>query len=122
MPCGKITRPAPKLFTSLPVESNFNTGSSVDVRHEFVPQRSPTHTLVPSLSISTELVEPHVRPSGSLAQPSTVRNGLGRSFFALGVGACACVCAVAIARLATATAARGHEYLECFMSRLSRKR
>src|SRR6478672_11097264 len=72
IPWGKIARPAPKLLTSLPVASNFSTGSRFDVRQLLVPQRSPTQTLTPSLSISTELVDPHVRPSGSLAQPSIV--------------------------------------------------
>ena len=41
------------------------------------PQRSATHTLVPSGSMSTPLVEPHVRPSGSVPQFSIARYGLG---------------------------------------------
>src|SRR5690349_20096521 len=32
---------------------------------------------LPSLSISTALVEPHMRPSGSFAQPAMVWKGLG---------------------------------------------
>jgi hypothetical protein len=36
--------------------------------------------LTPSLSISTALVEPHVRPSGIFAQPVIVSYGFGRSF------------------------------------------
>ena len=58
--------PAPKLFTSLPVSSNFRTVSSVEPMQEFAPQRSPTQIDLPSLSTSTALVEPHVRPSGIL--------------------------------------------------------
>src|SRR5689334_13328901 len=97
--------PEPKLLTNFPVESNFKTGSSVDVRHEFVPQRSPTQTLTPSLSMSTELVDPHVRPAGNCAQPSTVLYGFGRSFLAFGGGVCAAGRAVAMTRAASAKAA-----------------
>jgi hypothetical protein len=72
--------PAPKLFTSFPVESNFNTDGRSDIlpvvrsRHELPvgvcgPQRSATQIDLPSLSTSTALVDPHVRPSGSLAHP-----------------------------------------------------
>src|SRR5437868_12932312 len=85
MPCGKIIRPAPKLFTSLPVESNFSTVGSSDIlpvarsRQLFWPQRSATQIDLPSLSMSTALVDPHARPSGSLKKSATVVYGLGRS-------------------------------------------
>src|SRR5258708_8814369 len=90
MPCGKISMPAPKLFTSLPVESNFSTDGRSDIlpvvrsRHEFPvgvcgPHRSATQIDLPSLSTSTALVDPHVRPSGSLAQPSMRGYGFGAS-------------------------------------------
>ena len=42
-----------------------------------IPQRSATHTLRPSRSMSTPLVEPHTRPSGIFAQFSIERYGLG---------------------------------------------
>src|SRR5439155_25365436 len=81
MPWGETNMPAPKLFRSLPDESNLRIGSTVgESRHAlFPPHRSPTQTLLPSLSISTALSDPHFRPSGSCAQFSTVRYGLGRS-------------------------------------------
>src|SRR4249919_191652 len=41
------------------------------------PQRSATQMLLPSLSTSTALSDPHARPAGSCAQFSTVRYGLG---------------------------------------------
>src|SRR4051794_9527966 len=75
--------PAPKLVTSFPVGSNFNTLGSLDIlpvarsRQLFAPQRSATQTDLPSLSISTALVEPHVRPSGSLKKSFIVRYGFG---------------------------------------------
>src|SRR5215468_5342508 len=96
MPCGKISSPAPKDFTSLPDASNFRIGSrfepsqakglpSANSRPIWfgganAPQRSPTQTLLPSGSISTAEVEPQVRPSGSLAQFSIERYGLGSEF------------------------------------------
>ena len=66
MPCGKISSPAPKLFTSFPDASNFRIEGRLEPAQEFVPQRSATQMLRPSLSISTALVDPHSRPSGSL--------------------------------------------------------
>src|SRR5687768_3011343 len=66
IPCGKIIVPAPKLLTSLLEASNFRIGSSVELRHVFAPQRSPTQMDVPSLSTPTALVEPQLRPSGIL--------------------------------------------------------
>jgi hypothetical protein len=41
------------------------------------PQRSATQTLLPSGSMSTPLVEPHVRPGGIFAQFSIAWYGLG---------------------------------------------
>src|ERR1035438_5325220 len=79
IPCGERIIPVPNDFTSLPVASNFSTGSSVEPKQLFTPQRSATHTLLPSRSIATALVEPQVRPSGIFAHPSTVVYGLGRS-------------------------------------------
>jgi len=61
MPCGKISIPAPKLFTSLPLESNFSTVGSSDilpvarVEAAVLPQRSATQIDLPSLSTSTAL-------------------------------------------------------------------
>jgi hypothetical protein len=72
MPCGKINRPSPKALTSLPEASNLRMGGSFLPAQLFAPQRSATQMLLPSRSISTALVEPHVRPSGSFAQFSTV--------------------------------------------------
>src|SRR6185503_13167131 len=77
--CGDRINPAPKCATTFPVASNLSIGSSVELRQLFVPQRSATQMLFPSRSISTALVEPQVRPSGSFAQPSIVRYGFGRS-------------------------------------------
>src|SRR6185436_20841833 len=101
MPCGKIIMPAPKLFTNLPVASNFSTDGRSDIlpvvrsRHELPlgvcgPQRSATQIDLPSLSTSTALVDPHVRPSGSFAHPSILWYGFGPSF----VGAVAPACGV----------------------------
>src|SRR5262245_12052133 len=85
MPCGNTNMPWPKLATILPLWSNLHTVWSGAIsplarsQQEFAWQRSATQMLRPSLSMSTALVEPHVRPSGSLAQPSIVLYGLGRS-------------------------------------------
>src|SRR5437763_6633709 len=68
--------PSPKLFSSLPKASNWRTGATVLPAHVFMPHRSATQILPPR-SISTALVEPQVRGSGSLAQFSMVRYGLG---------------------------------------------
>src|SRR5262245_4036732 len=98
MPCGKIKRPAPKLFTSLPVESNFSTVGRSDIlplarsRQLFTPQRSATQIDLPSLSMSTALVDPHVRPSGSLKYSLTVAYGFGASL--VGCTSCATTGAV----------------------------
>jgi hypothetical protein len=53
----------------------------------FAPHRSPTQIDLPSLSISTALVDPHVRPSGSLKLFSIGWNGFGASLVGL-VSAC----------------------------------
>src|SRR5947209_6513106 len=84
--------PAPKLFTTFPFSSNFRIVSMflislvVRPRQLFAPHRPATHTDLPSLSISTALVDPIFRPSGSLAHPSTTLYGLGASL----VGATSC--------------------------------
>src|SRR5262249_14871317 len=71
MPCANAIIPAPKLFTSFPDASNFSTGSSGDIApvagsaQLLTPHRSPTQIDRPSLSISTALVDPHVRPAGN---------------------------------------------------------
>src|SRR4029453_16710077 len=103
MPWAKAIMPAPKLLTSLPLASNLSTGSSGDIlpdasAHLFSPQRSPTQIDMPSLSTSTALVEPHLRPSGSFNGSLIVSEGLGRSF----VGAALC-CAKAAAPARTAS-------------------
>jgi hypothetical protein len=62
--------PPPKLFTSLPVSSNFMIGSSVDFEQSVADsQRSNAHTLLPSRSMSTPTTAPNFRRSGSFAQP-----------------------------------------------------
>src|SRR5215831_1654983 len=89
MPCGNAKIPAPKLLRSLPVGSKCRIGSSVELAQLFAPQRSATHTLWPSLSISTALVAPQTRPSGSFAQPSMVRYGFGGSPISCGMSSAA---------------------------------
>src|ERR1700719_3538226 len=77
-PCGNNMRPAPKLFTSLPVSSNLRTGSRFEPSQPNctpaltcdggakAPQRSATQMLLPSRSVPMPAVEPQFRPSGSL--------------------------------------------------------
>src|ERR1700752_3637203 len=101
IPCGNNSRPAPKLFSRFPDESNLRMGSSFEPSHANgraglmreggldSPHRSATQTLVPSGSMATALVEPQMRPSGNLPQFSTVRYGLGAEL----VGASPCVSA-----------------------------
>src|SRR5436190_573794 len=86
MPCGNANNPAPKLRTSLPDWSNSRIGSSVDIlpvagsaTQLFVPHRSATQIERPSRATSTALVDPQVRPSGSLKKFSTVWYGVGAS-------------------------------------------
>ena len=62
--------PSPNDFTRLPLASNLRIAGRFEPVHEFCWQRSATQMLTPSLSISTALVDPHVRPSGSFAQPA----------------------------------------------------
>jgi hypothetical protein len=101
MPCGNNSRPAPKLFNRFPDESNLRTGSSFEPSQANgsaglmrdggmdSPQRSATQTLVPSGSMATALVDPQLRPSGSLPQFAMARYGLGAEF----EGALPCVSA-----------------------------
>src|SRR5499426_1750106 len=83
MPCGNTNIPSPKLFTSLPDTSNLRTVGSFDPPQVFAPHLSATQMDLPSGSISTALVDPHVLPSGIFAQFSIVRYGLGKSFTGL---------------------------------------
>src|SRR5262245_13926279 len=86
--------PAPKLATRLPFVSNFSTVGSCDIvfvarsRQLLLPHRSATQIDFPSLSRSMALVDPQVRPAGSLKYPLIVLYGFGASL----VG-CAAVCA-----------------------------
>src|SRR6476661_7934155 len=108
MPCGETSRPAPKLFRSLPDESNLRIGSTVgESRHALLPpHRSATQMLLPSLSMSTALSDPHIRPSGSFAQFSTVRYGFGASL--VGEGADCAASRAAMTRVASITTTRTH--------------
>src|SRR6188508_149170 len=95
MPCGKFMIPAPNDFTRLPLASNLRIAGRSEPVQEFWPQRSATQMLTPSLSISTALVEPQVRPSGSLAHPVIVWYGFGRSLVGVMVAdppTCAAAC------------------------------
>src|SRR6516162_3259468 len=90
-PCGNTNMPAPNDFTSLPDASNLRIGSRFDPSqlktspsricdggmNPWAAHRSATQMLLPSGSMSTAAVEPQMRPSGILAQPSMVRYGLG---------------------------------------------
>src|SRR6202161_3186200 len=77
--------PAPKLFSTLPSVSSWSTVSIFLIwpvarsRQLLAPHRSATQTDFPSLSMSTALVDPIFLPSGSFAQCSIVRYGLGAS-------------------------------------------
>src|SRR5262245_58256979 len=71
--------PSPKLLTSLPDASNLSTTGRFDPAQVFAPHLSATQIDLPSRSISTALVAPHVRPAGIFAQFSTVAYGLGGS-------------------------------------------
>ena len=78
MPCGNTIMPAPKLLTSLPAESNFRTDRGRHLRPWrrsqqlfAVPQRSATQTDLPSLSISTALVEPQSGPRAASPSPQS---------------------------------------------------
>jgi hypothetical protein len=103
----------------LPDGSNANTVSSVDIaplvasQQLLAPQRSATQMIFPSGDTSTALVEPHVRPSGSLKAPEIVSYGFGRSlvgvadchYAAAVAGVCARLLALAAATMAAATSA-----------------
>ena len=69
-PCGKINIPAPKLFTSLPEESNLRMGASFEPAHVSPPHRSKAQTLPPR-STATPMTAPNFLPWGSFAQFST---------------------------------------------------
>jgi hypothetical protein len=71
--------PSPNDFTMLPFASNLKIEARFEPAQLFAPHRSATQMLTPSLSISTALVDPHVRPSGSFAHPAIVSYGFGRS-------------------------------------------
>src|SRR5262245_1655416 len=87
--------PPPKLLISFPCSSKWRTESSMESWQEFAPHRSATQMDLPSLSISTALVEPHVRPSGSFAQSVIVWYALGNEL----VGCTSpCACAVDAAK------------------------
>src|SRR4249920_1871363 len=88
-----MNMPAPKLFRSLPDESNFMTGATSEPAQlsyangdspggvsGFAPHRFATQTDFPSLSIATALSAPHVLPAGRSPHGATVWYGLGRSF------------------------------------------
>src|SRR3979490_562478 len=71
--------PSPKLFSSFPDESNSRMGGRFEPAQVFAPHLSATHML-PWRSTSTPAVDPQGRPSGSFAQFSMVRYGLGWEF------------------------------------------
>src|SRR5271168_588505 len=89
-----MNMPAPKLVSSLPFVSNFKITGMFNIspvarsRQLLAPHRSATQIDLPSLSMSTALVEPHFRPSGNCPQPLMVRYGLGASFVGAGVSDC----------------------------------
>ncbi len=95
MPCGATNMPPPKCATTLPLASNFITGSSVELPQPFAPHRSAIQMLLPSRSIATALVAPHMRPAGSLAHVVSVRYGFGRSLSGGIVGDDACARTIA---------------------------
>src|SRR6266853_973412 len=71
--------PSPKLCRSLPEGSNSRIGGRFEPAQVFAPHLSATHML-PWRSTSTPAVDPQGRPSGSFAQFSMVRYGLGWEF------------------------------------------
>src|SRR3970040_2290769 len=94
MPGGKFRIPGANDVPRLPFASNLRIAGRFEPVHEFCWQRSATQMLTPSRSISTALVEPQVRPSGSLAQPVIVSYGFGRSLVG-GIDALPPACAAA---------------------------
>src|SRR6185295_6026599 len=92
MRCGNTNSPAPKLFKMLPSGSSLWTGAQLEPAQlsywngeapggtsGLAPQRSTTQSERPSLSTATPFSAPHLCPSGSLPQGTTLRYGLGRS-------------------------------------------
>ncbi len=126
MPCGKISIPAPNDFTRFPFESNFRIVSIglmslvAGSRQLLPPHRSATQIERPSLSTSTALVDPHVRPAGSLKKLVTVLYGFGTSFTG-GIGACisAAIRTSLAANAATAARATTMELLRAFITHAS---
>src|SRR5712691_10283659 len=76
-PCGWLKMFAANEVTNLPFGSNFWIGLFGELAHELPPQRSNTQMLLPSLSASTPIVDPILRPAGSCAQFSSRRYGFG---------------------------------------------
>src|SRR5580704_14471416 len=74
-----MNMPAPKLVKSWPDESNLRMRGRFEPAQEFAPHLSATQ-MFPWESTATPAAEPHVLPSGSLAQFVTVRYGLGCEF------------------------------------------
>src|SRR5438067_3116049 len=72
MPWGNANMPAPKLATSRPDELNFSSGATVDPSHVAPPQRSNTHTDLPSRSMSMPDAAPSFRPFGSWPNGSSL--------------------------------------------------
>src|SRR5262245_14661244 len=112
--------PAPKLCSSLPEESNFNTGGSFEPAQlsywngetpggvsGFAPQRSATHTDEPSLSMSTPFSAPHFRPSGRSPHGAMDLYGFGRSL----VGSTAASAPHSVATAAQASKLRDNAYI-----------
>jgi len=69
---GKTNMPSPKLRSNLPDASKWRIGGRLEPAQVLAPHRSATQML-PSGAMPTELVDPQVLPSGSLAQFSIVR-------------------------------------------------
>src|SRR6266853_850070 len=79
IPWGNRNMPAPKLLSSLPDGSNSRMGARLEPAQVLAPHLSATHIL-PWRSTDTPAVDPQGLPSGSFAQFSMVRYGLGREF------------------------------------------
>src|SRR5260370_17939616 len=79
IPWGNRNMPAPKLLSSLPDGSNSRMGARFEPAQVFAPHLSATH-MSPWRSTDTPAVDPQGLPSGSFAQFSMGRYGLGREF------------------------------------------